>query len=515
MLLSLVVPCYNENAALPPFMAEVQRVAIELEAGGVRVELVFIDDGSSDATLQVMQQLAAQHTWVRYYSFSRNFGKESAILAGLEQARGDYVAVMDADLQDPPALLPQMLHAVLREGYDCVGTRRVTRKGEPPIRSFFARMFYRVINSISETKLVDGARDYRMLSRKAVQALLAMPECNRFSKGLYEWIGFRTKWLEYENKQRVAGETKWSFWKLFKYALEGIIAFSTAPLALASLLGGCFVLIALGMILTFVIRDFLWHITATGWDFSICAMLFVSGIQLFCLGIFGQYLAKAYKEVKHRPHYIIARSSDSISSGDTDNLCDEEIHLSLFNPAIDLQDGGKRGEPHIQNRATGKLAWQSVRFVLVGLVATLVHWGIYTLIKVLCHLNDSDELGLSIAYSIGYAISLAGNYWLSLHYTFRTQGSLGKGLGFVFSHAVNYVLHIALLNLFLWAGVGQILARVMRYVVPELVKEMPLLGDPAVLVPLPVLVVVVPINFFFVRFFLTRGVKDVQGGGTS
>ncbi len=318
MLLSLVVPCYNESAALLPFMEEVERVTSALN--GVRTELLFINDGSSDDTLSIIRQLAAQYPWVRFLSFSRNFGKESAILAGLSYARGDYVAVMDADLQDPPALLPQMLRAVQEEGFDCAGTRRVTRMGEPPIRSFFARMFYRLINLVSETKLVDGARDYRLLSRKAVQALLAMPEYNRFSKGLYEWIGFRTKWLEYENVQRVAGETKWSFWKLFKYALEGIFAFSTAPLALASLMGGSFVIIALVMMLTFAIRDFLWHITATGWSFTICAILLVSGVQLFCLGIFGQYLAKAYKEVKHRPHYIIDQSSDP-----TDKIEGEKI----------------------------------------------------------------------------------------------------------------------------------------------------------------------------------------------
>ncbi len=312
MLLSLVVPCYNESAALLPFMAEVERVTADMP-DGVRTELLFINDGSSDDTLRILRQLSAQYPWVHYLSLSRNFGKESAILAGLSHARGDYVAVMDADLQDPPALLPQMLHAVREEGYDCAGTRRVSRIGEPPIRSFFARMFYRLINLVSETKLVDGARDYRLLSSKAVQALLAMPEYNRFSKGLYEWIGFRTKWLEYENIQRVAGETKWSFWKLFKYALEGIFAFSTAPLALASFMGAAFILISLATMLTFAIRDLLWHIPASGWGFTICAILLVSGVQLFCLGIFGQYLAKAYKEVKHRPHFIIDQSDDDSS----------------------------------------------------------------------------------------------------------------------------------------------------------------------------------------------------------
>ncbi len=309
MLLSLVVPCYNESAALLPFMEEVERVAATMPVD-VQIELILIDDGSTDDTLHVMQQLAARHTWVRWYSFSRNFGKESAILAGLEHARGDYTAVMDADLQDPPELLPQMLRAVREEGYDCIGTRRVTRKGEPPIRSFLARMFYRLINLVSDTKLVDGARDYRLLSRQAVNALLAMPEYNRFSKGLYQWIGFRTKWLEYENVQRVAGETKWSFWKLLKYAIEGILAFSTAPLTLAVLMGGGFVLLSLATILTCSFRGFLWQVPISDWDITICVILLVSGVQLLCLGIFGQYLAKAYKEIKHRPHYIINRSVD-------------------------------------------------------------------------------------------------------------------------------------------------------------------------------------------------------------
>lgn len=308
MLLSLIIPCYNESAALHPFMAEIERIRPLLP--DTELELLLINDGSSDDTLDIMQTLAAQLDWVRYYSFSRNFGKESAILAGLSHAKGDYVAVMDADLQDPPALLPEMLHAVRCEGFDCAGTRRVDRKGEPPIRSFFARLFYRLINMISETKLVDGARDYKLLSRKAVQALLAMPEYNRFSKGLYEWIGFRTKWIEFENVERVAGETKWSFWKLFSYSLEGLFAFSTAPLALASLMGICFVFISLAMMLALMIREWIYHVSAYGWTSMICVILLVTGVQLFCLGIFGQYLAKTYMEVKHRPHFIIGESSD-------------------------------------------------------------------------------------------------------------------------------------------------------------------------------------------------------------
>lgn len=311
MLLSLIIPCFNEGETLRPLIAEIERIRPLLP--DAELELLFINDGSMDDTQALIEELAATHGWVRYYSFSRNFGKESAILAGLAHAKGDYVAVMDADLQDPPALLPEMLHAVRAEGYDCAGTRRVNRKGEPPIRSFFARLFYRLINMISETKLVDGARDYKLLSRKAVKALLAMPEYNRFSKGLYEWIGFRTKWIEFENVERVAGETKWSFWKLFRYSLEGVFAFSTAPLALASLLGMIFVFISLTMIFALVIREWLYHVSAYGWTSMVCVLLLVSGVQLFCLGIFGQYLAKAYMESKRRPHFIIDRSSDGES----------------------------------------------------------------------------------------------------------------------------------------------------------------------------------------------------------
>ena len=306
-MLSLVVPCYNEQEALRPFMVELSRVTASLE--GIQTEVIMVNDGSSDNTLQVMRELAKEYDMVRYLSFSRNFGKESAMLAGFAASRGDYVAVMDADLQDPPALLPDMLKAVREEGYDCAGTRRITRKGEPPIRSLFARMFYRFINMISHTQLVDGARDYKLLSRKAVDALLAMPEYNRFSKGLYEWIGFRTKWFEYQNVERVAGETKWSFWKLFKYSLEGIVAFTTMPLALASLLGIFFMFVALVIIATLCVRQMLWHSAVDGWTSLVCIIVMLSGVQLFCVGIIGQYLSKMYMEIKRRPHYIIAEES--------------------------------------------------------------------------------------------------------------------------------------------------------------------------------------------------------------
>lgn len=307
-LLSIIVPCHNEQDALPVFIRELQLV--EIAQYPTDIEIILIDDGSTDDTLTVMRQLAEQHKEIRYVSFSRNFGKESAMLAGFQMAKGDYVVVMDADLQDPPALLPAMLQAIREEGYDCAGTRRTTRAGEPVIRSFFARLFYRLINVVSSTRLVDGARDYKMLSRAAVNAILALPEYNRFSKGLYEWIGFRTKWFEYENVERVAGETKWSFWKLFKYSLEGIVAFSTAPLALASLLGIGFLLVSLLSILLLCIRQLVWHDSVDGWTSMVCIIVFLCGLQLFSLGIMGQYLSRMYLEIKRRPHYIIAESSD-------------------------------------------------------------------------------------------------------------------------------------------------------------------------------------------------------------
>ncbi len=307
-LLSIIVPCHNEQDALPVFIRELQLV--EIAQYPTDIEIILIDDGSTDDTLTVMRQLAEQHKEIRYASFSRNFGKESAMLAGFQMAKGDYVVVMDADLQDPPALLPAMLQAIREEGYDCAGTRRTTRAGEPVIRSFFARLFYRLINVVSSTRLMDGARDYKMLSRAAVNAILALPEYNRFSKGLYEWIGFRTKWFEYENVERVAGETKWSFWKLFKYSLEGIVAFSTAPLALASLLGIGFLLVSLLSILLLCIRQLVWHDSVDGWTSMVCIIVFLCGLQLFSLGILGQYLSRMYLEIKRRPHYIIAESSD-------------------------------------------------------------------------------------------------------------------------------------------------------------------------------------------------------------
>ena len=307
-LLSLVVPCYNEEAALPLFMEEVQRVMQTLK--NVDYEIIFVDDGSKDATLKLIRGYHRQNKSVRYISFSRNFGKESAILAGLQASRGTWTAVMDADLQDPPKMLPEMLGYVQSGEYDCVGTCRVTRQGEPPIRSFFARCFYKLINRISDTKLVDGARDYKLLSRKAVDALLALPEVNRFSKGLYEWVGFRTKWISFENVERVAGETKWSFWKLFRYSMEGIVSFSTAPLLISTFLGILFMFVSLVGIATLAVRQLVYNNSVAGWTSMTCIILLIGGVQLLCLGVMGQYMSKMYMEIKRRPHYIVAEQSE-------------------------------------------------------------------------------------------------------------------------------------------------------------------------------------------------------------
>ncbi len=310
-LLSIIVPCYNEEPALQLFYDAIQKVAPDLPT---ELEFIFVDDGSRDGTLQKIQQLHAQDPRVRFVSFSRNFGKEAALLAGLDHARGDVVVTMDADLQDPPALLPEMYQLIQTGDYDQVGTRRVTRKGEPPIRSFFARRFYRLINHMSKVELVDGARDYRMMTRPVVDALISMREYNRFSKGLFEFVGFRTKWLEYENIERAAGETKWSFWRLFAYAIEGICAFSTVPLVLAALLGVIFCLIAFIMVIVIIIRTLAFGDPVSGWPSLICVILLLGGLQLLALGIIGQYLAKTYLETKHRPVYIVRLTEDNAAS---------------------------------------------------------------------------------------------------------------------------------------------------------------------------------------------------------
>ena len=305
---TLIVPCYNEEASLPIFYDAVCGVAKEIPQ--YALTMLFVNDGSKDRTLSILRELAGKDERVRYLSFSRNFGKEAAMYAGFCNAKGDYVCVMDADMQDPPALLPQML-AILETGeYDSVATRRVSRDGEPPIRSFFARMFYKLINRISDADIVDGARDFRLMKREMVDAIVSMCEYNRFSKGIFGWIGFRTKWLPYKNVERVAGETKWSFWKLFKYSIDGIVNFSQAPLSIASFSGMLFTLIAFFMVLFVIARKLIFGDPVAGWASTVCIILFIGGIQLLCMGIIGQYLAKTYMEVKKRPHYIIAESSD-------------------------------------------------------------------------------------------------------------------------------------------------------------------------------------------------------------
>ena len=303
--ISVVVSCYNEEKALPLFYEEMERVRKQDFEGIVDFEYIFVNDGSKDKTLDIMRMLRAKDRKVRYVSFSRNFGKEAAMLAGLEASKGDYVTLMDADLQDPPALLKQMYNAIVNEGYDSVGTRRVTRKGEPPIRSFFARMFYKIINKMSDIEMVDGARDYRLMKRQVVDAIISLKEYNRYSKGLFSFVGFNTKWIEYENVERVAGETKWSFWKLFKYALEGITAFSTTPLILSSILGIIFCVIAFLAIVFIIIKTLVYGDPTAGWPSLACIIVFVSGVQLFCMGVIGQYLSKTYLEVKNRPIYIV------------------------------------------------------------------------------------------------------------------------------------------------------------------------------------------------------------------
>lgn len=307
-LLSIVVPCYNEEEALVPFLAEVERILPQLE--NLQTELVFVDDGSSDATMKTIKGLHSDLAAIRWVSFSRNFGKESAMIAGLQAAKGDYVTLMDADLQDPPAMLPQLLQAVREEGYDSAGTRRSTRKGEPVIRSWFARRFYRLINAISDIELVDGARDYRVFTRQAINALLSVQEYNRFSKGLFEWIGFRTKWFEYENVERVAGTTKWSFWKLVRYSIEGIVAFSTAPLVISAFVGCLMLFAAFFCAISLAVRQFVYHNSADGWTSMVIVILALAGIQLFFMGVIGQYIAKMYMETKRRPHYIVREDSE-------------------------------------------------------------------------------------------------------------------------------------------------------------------------------------------------------------
>lgn len=303
-LLSVIVPCYNEEENVRDFYDELCKNTEYFDKKQIALELLYVDDGSKDKTALEVKKLCAEDARVRLVSFSRNFGKEAAIYAGLQKCKGDFAVLMDADLQDPPSLLPQM-YSYIEQGYDSVATRRVTRKGEPVIRSFFARMFYRLMNRISRTEIVDGARDYRLMTRQVVDAILAMSEYNRFTKGIFGWVGYETKWLEYENVERRKGETKWSFWKLFLYSLEGIIAFSTAPLTIASVMGVLFCVLAFAMIVFTIVRKLLFDDPTSGWPSLVCIIMMVSGVQLFCLGILGQYLSKTYMEVKKRPIYLV------------------------------------------------------------------------------------------------------------------------------------------------------------------------------------------------------------------
>ena len=307
IMISIIVPCYNEQEALPLFHKEATRILQEI---GEEYELLFVNDGSKDETLKELKALSAKDSHVIYLSFSRNFGKEAAMYAGFCNAKGDYIAVMDADLQDPPALLPEMLKILKTGEYDSVATRRVSREGEPIIRSWFARRFYSIMNRISESDIVDGARDFRLMKKSMVEAIVAMGEYNRFSKGLFGWVGFRTYWMPYENVERVAGETKWNFWKLFKYAIDGIINFSHVPLSIASWFGTTMTFFSFLALAVIIIRRLIFGDPVAGWASIICVVIFIGGIQLLCLGIMGQYISKTYLETKHRPHFIIAETND-------------------------------------------------------------------------------------------------------------------------------------------------------------------------------------------------------------
>ena len=303
---SIIVPCYNEKESLPIFFEEANKVLSSLDYEN---EIIFVNDGSKDETLNILKKLASENANVRFISFSRNFGKEAAMYAGFCNATGDYVAVMDADLQDPPALLPKMLEILETGEYDSVATRRENREGEPPVRSWFAKRFYEIINKISDADVVDGARDFRLMKREMVQAIVEMGEYNRFSKGIFGWIGFRTYWLPFKNVERVAGETKWNFWKLFKYAIDGIINFSQVPLDISSWLGIVMTFFSLLFLIFIIVRKLCFGDPVDGWASTICIIVFIGGLQLFCLGVMGKYIAKTYMESKKRPHYIVAESN--------------------------------------------------------------------------------------------------------------------------------------------------------------------------------------------------------------
>lgn len=303
--LSIIVPCFNEEESIPYFYDEVKKVTNNMD---IKLELIFVDDGSRDKTLEVIKSKTDDKE-VKYISFSRNFGKEAAMYAGLSMASGDYVTIMDADLQDPPSLLPEMVRLIEEEGYDCVATKSTSRNGYSFLRKTFTKWFYDIIGKMSKTEMVPGARDYRLMTRQMVDAVLSMKEYNRYSKGLFSFVGFKTKWIEFENKERVAGTTKWNFWKLFSYALDGIVGFSTAPLTMAAFIGVLFCLIAFIMIIVIIVKTLAFGDPTSGWPSLACIIFMVSGIQLLCLGVIGEYLAKMYLEVKQRPIYIIKESN--------------------------------------------------------------------------------------------------------------------------------------------------------------------------------------------------------------
>ena len=309
-LISIVVPCYNEEQALPYFYEEITKISDAMgKKYPVNFEYIFVDDGSKDKTSDILKNMAKNDHRVKFVSFSRNFGKEAGLLAGLENAKGDYVAVMDADLQDPPALLVEMYEELTTGDYDCAAARRVTRKGEPPIRSWFAKIFYKIINKISSADIMDGARDFRLMKRSVVDAILSMKEYNRFSKGIFGWVGFKTKWIDYENIERVAGDTKWSFTKLLFYSIDGIVAFSTVPLSISALLGILCCIIAFIMVLVIIVKTIIWGDPVAGYPSLVCIIFLLSGVQLFTIGILGQYIAKTYMETKQRPKYIIRETN--------------------------------------------------------------------------------------------------------------------------------------------------------------------------------------------------------------
>lgn len=303
--LSIVVPCFNEEDSIPYFYEEIKKVTKDMN---VDLELIFVDDGSKDKTLEVIKDKANDKD-VKYISFSRNFGKEAAMYAGLEASTGDYTTAMDVDLQDPPSLLPEMIRLIEKEGYDCVATKSTSRNGYSFLRKTFTKWFYDIIGKLSKTEMVPGARDYRLMTRKMVNAIVEMKEYNRYSKGLFSFVGFKTKWIEFENQERVAGTTKWNFWKLFSYALNGIVGFSTAPLTMAAIMGVLFCLIAFIIIIVIIVKTLIFGDPTSGWPSLACIIFMVSGIQLLCLGVIGQYLAKVYLEVKNRPIYIVRESN--------------------------------------------------------------------------------------------------------------------------------------------------------------------------------------------------------------